>query len=221
MAKKVMASFLSKECAIFSTSIYGNKATKKTLSTLVKKLYDQQSWNEIHKVKEDKAKLLDDNGGSWLHVAAKKGQVDVVQKLLATRCCNTNVALTNGATALCAAVTHGHVETVQALLEGGASADVEYDNGMTPLYYAASAGYSLIVNELLAKDAVVNVSLRENGATPLSIAVEKGYLDIVQALLQKGAQVNVSYGDGVTPLYYAVYSGNRAIVKELLASLHG
>ena len=87
--------------------------------------------------------------------------------------------------------------------------------GKTPLHLAAAAGYTSMVELLLAKGADANAEDGE-GRTPLSYAVQKHYQPVAQRLLAAHANPNAGRSD--LPLAVAAYSGDMAALKLLLAN---
>jgi len=136
-----------------------------------------------------------------------------------------------------------HYDVAKLLLENGARAEVNAMGkfGRTPLHLASASGCADLVKLLIRYDAKVNVS-DTFGYTPLHYAAAAGYLhilaeiieeeqnifegfpracateytDIVEVLLIHGANVNAKNNKGVTPLHFAVSSGDVKIVKMLI-----
>lgn len=124
------------------------------------------------------------------------------------------------------AVNRGDVDEVRQLLAAGADvnarARVDSDHifpggapDETPLYLAAQAGFTPIVNVLLAYGAEVN-PLGLNGATPLYIAALNGHLDTLIALISAGADLNICDRRNVSPLAAAIPNGHVDIVRALI-----
>jgi ankyrin repeat protein len=82
-----------------------------------------------------------DSGITALHIAAMKGNTDIV-KMLLDKGANPNAAVTSGAekgsTPLMAAVAGGYVEIVKLLVAKGADVNAKDDHGLTALDYAAT-----------------------------------------------------------------------------------
>lgn len=86
------------------------------------------------------------------------------------------------------------------LLSPSYAVDVELTNkdGWTPLHCAASQGHLEIVQQLLARNAIVN-SRAADQATPLHVACRGGHARIVRALVAAGAAVGAKDAAGQLP----------------------
>ena len=91
-----------------------------------------------------------------------------------------------GGTVLRVAASMGEVETVQILLNAGATVDATTYHGSTPLWEAAYGGHILVIEALLRVEANVNAA-SSDGRTPLMVAASRGHADAVEALLEAGA----------------------------------
>lgn len=78
------------------------------------------------------------------------------------------------------------VQTVEALLAGGADPNAKYVTGGTVLFFAAQTCGPLVVQKLLDAGADPNVA-NAAGLTPLGMALLTRKIDIAEALIQKGA----------------------------------
>jgi ankyrin repeat protein len=146
------------------------------------------------------------------------------------------------------AVRQQAVETIDALLDGGAPIDQKAGDGTTALIVALQNGDAAIAKQLIARGADVN-AINGKGWTPLFLAVKNrsreigtvpnpiidpaALMDVIKVLVEKGADVNVRtkartdvYGatawlrePGATPLLRAAYCADLEVIKYLLA--HG
>ena len=129
-----------------------------------------------------------DEVDSTLHIAAKKGAVEIVEKLLNA---GAKVSLVNsyGYTALHVAITAGHTAIVEVLLNAGANPNATAGRRCekaTPLHFAAYAGNVELVDILLAAGANPSAATK-NGTTPMYWADRRGHVDVVLSLLNAGA----------------------------------
>lgn len=85
------------------------------------------------------------------------------------------------ATALHWASTNGHADTVEKLVELGASVFPTNQFGWTALHHAANWGYVDCVKALI-KAGADPMAKSESGSTPIEAASFKGYLPVVETI---------------------------------------
>jgi ankyrin repeat protein len=159
-----------------------------------------------------------------------------------------NANAKGGVTPLMLAVREKGVETIDALLGGGAPIDQKAGDGTTALIVALQNGDAAIAKTLIERGADVNAA-NGKGWTPLFLAVKNrsreigtvpnpiidpaALMDVVKMLVERGADVNArtkarsdQYGatawlrePGATPLLRAAYCADLEVIKYLLA--HG
>ncbi|KAI4897514.1 hypothetical protein NFI96_015906, partial [Prochilodus magdalenae] len=146
--------------------------------------------------------LTDRHGNTALHLAAQQKEGEMVQVLLRHRAVLdlTSVPNTAGLCPLHLAVLANSLNSVRALLEGGASAEVqECTCGRTALHLATEHdNVSLAGCLLLEGDAEVD-SLTYNGSTPLHIAAGRGSLKLSALLVAAGAD---PHKENYEPLFF-------------------
>ena len=123
-------------------------------------------------------------GMTPLHCAARAGNKEVAQFLLAKGADVNALEMGNGTPLLFAAMEN-HKDVVELLLAHGARVNLKTDDGWTPLHYAAQQGYYDIVELLLAKGADVNAKTN-NGWTPLGAAESQHRDNVAQFLREHG-----------------------------------
>jgi hypothetical protein len=96
------------------------------------------------------------------------------------------------------AASGGHGETVQALVDHGATIDSRDVQGRTPLAWAAQNGHADVVRRLLSAGAAVN-SRASGGWTPLHYAVDREHVETAQLLIDQGADVHARNSQGKSP----------------------
>jgi ankyrin repeat protein len=175
------------------------------------------------------ADVSDDGGFTALHYAASdKSGADMVRALLMHGAHPNPRTMKDsreyvyagvnptGATPLFLAASLGNVETVRALIAGGADPFMTTDKGTAPLHVATWGGSPYardwtedekknlleVTNLLVGLGADVN-SAGEHGWTPLHGAAYKGVDAVVQFLVEHGARIDVFDEYGQTPLSIA------------------
>ncbi|GKS78887.1 hypothetical protein wHma_08940 [Wolbachia pipientis] len=163
-----------------------------------------------------------------LHLAAEKGHKEVVEALL-DKGANVDAEDENGDTPLDLATTQdirtllqntdellkaagrGDIDTVNDLINQGASVNATDQDGKTPLHCAAKNSHEEVVEALLGKDGI-DVNLADkNKDTPLHSVLKKGNIDInvLNALLRKeGIDVNLADKNKDTPLHSVLKKDN-------------
>ncbi|KAL2090320.1 hypothetical protein ACEWY4_015008 [Coilia grayii] len=116
-----------------------------------------------------------------LSAVKEEHDMGVVKKLFSQGNVNAKASQA-GQTALMLAVSHGRHEMVRALLECGASVNVQDDEGSTALMCASEHGRAEIV-ALLLEQPDCDISVVDNdGSNALSIALEASHNDIAVLL---------------------------------------
>ncbi|XP_055954650.1 serine/threonine-protein phosphatase 6 regulatory ankyrin repeat subunit B-like [Patella vulgata] len=156
----------------------------------------------------------DKDGKTSLMVAAKRGNKDMVEKLLRAGC-NINLQDHGGKTALMYAVDSQHETILSLLLQKGADCNICDANGKTALMVAAETGRNGVVEKLLI--AGCNSNLQDHcGTTALMYAVYNQDETILSLLLQNGSDCNICDNNGQTALMVAAETGRNGVVEKLL-----
>eukprot|EP00931_Biecheleriopsis_adriatica_P022249 TRINITY_DN14351_c0_g3_i1.p1 TRINITY_DN14351_c0_g3~~TRINITY_DN14351_c0_g3_i1.p1 ORF type:complete len:1332 (+),score=258.53 TRINITY_DN14351_c0_g3_i1:260-3997(+) len=117
----------------------------------------------------------DDYGMTPLHRAAQAGAASIIPLLLeaaqAPACISAPAG--NGGTPIHFAARGGHLQTLDVLLETGASVNSKTDSGQTPLHWACAAGAESIVQPLLQRRADVE-SVDSRGQSVVDVASSSG-----------------------------------------------
>ncbi|MBU7592616.1 suppressor of fused domain protein [Metabacillus halosaccharovorans] len=145
--------------------------------------------SDINKVVEligSNAELLNMNTpfGSWLHVAASRGELAIVKKLIELGANVNMLGGVYGGGALNEAASAGHYDTVSYLLSCGADMDVS-EPERNPLFGAISNGHADIAKLLIESGIDIHVkytgkSMREMDA--LAFAKENDRKEIIELL---------------------------------------
>lgn len=156
-------------------------------------------------------------GNTLLTLAVDKGDIEVVNQLVAKNGVDVNKSTDDGFTALMLAIKNRNIEIVKLLLT---VKSIDINNsaiGVSPLMLAANNGDIEIVNELLKKPEInINNSI-DNGFTALMLATKKGYNEVVKKLLADNRiDINIKNNSGRTAFEIAVEQGHASVVELLL-----
>jgi len=114
---------------------------------------------------------------------------------------------------------NGRREVIEALLEKGASIDLQMKDGRTALMWASFQGHRKVVEVLLDRGARIDLQM-ENGWSALMVASNKGQREMVEVLLETGASIDLQDGRRETALMLASKTKShrhREVVEVLLA----
>lgn len=155
-------------------------------------------------------------GETPLHVAATSGKADAVEILL------NNNAKVDANASLGQPIHYAlpeHKDVVLLLVKNGADVNALDPESKTPLLLAVQGDQKDIVQFLIGAGANVNVSV--NGKSPLFVAVLNNNIEMVDLLIQNGAKIekdlNNTYSELNNPIVFAISSGNKDLIKTLLA----
>jgi uncharacterized protein len=170
------------------------------------------------------ARARDAQGNTPLMLSAIHGDVESL-RLLLDRGADVNATNKVGATALMRAATD-HAR-VALLLDRGADVHVRSAFGNTALLLAARPANSHRTVKLLLDRGADAKATNVFGATTLMAAAAGGDKETVRVLLEHGADPNAQsvpseagfvFGGGRSPLMWAAFRGNEAVIKQLLAA---
>ncbi|MDR0878441.1 MAG: ankyrin repeat domain-containing protein, partial [Treponema sp.] len=182
---------------------------------------------------------VDPQGRTILHLAGIAGNAQGIDKILAVK--NAAGKKDNdGKTALDLALarpdSRNHMEAAERLiLAGGYSENplfscfapavrssnynIRTADGLTPLHYAAGAGYAGLITFLIEKKADVNAK-SASGATPLHEAARSGNISVMESLIARGAEVNTQDAKGNSVLHIGIPPASHREAIALFLS-HG
>eukprot|EP00753_Platysulcus_tardus_P004221 PLAT12525.33.p1 GENE.PLAT12525.33~~PLAT12525.33.p1 ORF type:complete len:899 (-),score=435.88 PLAT12525.33:1405-4101(-) len=165
---------------------------------------------------------------SAMHMAADRGNLDVLQVLLRLRRdeLDFNTLTEEGRTPLMSAVASSQAAVVDWLLQLRKEEDAppalqtELETATaedgTALCMAANVGCVNIMEALIAAGADVNATT-EDKRSPLYLAAAGGFLDAVELLLGiEAVELDLASTSGKTPLFIAAERGLTQVVKLLL-----
>lgn len=173
-------------------------------------LADRSGYTALHYA------ALDATGAALVKALLDRGAAANARTTRDTRDNTTSGVSVKGATPLFLAASRGHVETVRALLAGGADPSIATDAGTAPLHVATWGGDPYfrdwteeekknlfeVTTLLVERGADVN-SAGEHGWTALHGAAYKGVDAVVRLLVERGARTEVLDEYGQTPLSIA------------------
>jgi len=155
--------------------------------------------------------------------AAKEGNAAQVRKLLKARAdvnYTESIPLVDGGTVdeispLMAATMAGSLDTVKALVAGGAWVNYLNSMAVNSLWIAAHNGNLEIVRHLAAHGGYINNSNSED-VTPLMTAAMNGHIEVVKFLVGEKAALDAVHKEGDTALMFAVARGHTDIARFLI-----
>jgi len=150
------------------------------------------------------------------HFAASLGNVEVMEFLLASGV-DKNERDADGNSALMWVVSSdGSEDLMDALVDHGASVNLQNFRGETALFTACARGLEDKVEFLLESGADVHIADLD-GATPLhAAAAGQGDASLISLLVRYGASVKAGDDEGDTPLHWAVREGRMEAVQALV-----
>ena len=121
-----------------------------------------------------------------------------------------------GMRAVSFAAKRGELDVLRACQDAGADFYAEDDNGVTPLMHAAAAGQNQALLFLIEGRDFINAvdNCHQNA---LIHASRGGHIDCAESLLKAGAESEYVDSKGNTPLIWAVFNNDFAMVDALLA----
>lgn len=128
-------------------------------------------------------------GDTALHLAAAKGNIEIVSTILEQGTALENDARdSDDATPMMLAASEGHLEVVHKLIKYGADPNLVDRLGWSALHHAAANGHSVLVSYLMNKCKKSLIFARDSsGCSPLWLAANKADPETVRLLLLQGA----------------------------------
>ena len=175
---------------IYLLILLQSKGHTQTISLPIQRDDIEQVWSFI----DIDLNKVDKYGNTVLHTAASRGQIDIIESLIALQITQTmNIHQTDhfGNTPLNSAIRSGHKAISQMLIDLGMDVNTTNRFG-TPLHNAARLGKINLVKLLI--DSGADLNKRDSfGKTPLHDAARSRKNEVVGLLLSHGADLDNSY----------------------------
>ncbi|KFQ83404.1 Ankyrin repeat and SOCS box protein 3 [Phoenicopterus ruber ruber] len=156
------------------------------------------------------------SGWNSLHQASFQGCTEIMKILLekgASKECEDDF----GITPLFVAAQYGKLESLRLLVSHGADVNCQAKDRATPLLIAAQEGHAECVELLLSKGADPNLYCNEdNWQLPIHAAAQMGHKKILELLIPITDRICDKGKGKVSPVYSAVYGGNKECLEMLL-----
>ncbi len=155
-------------------------------------------------------------GCSVLWIGASLGNAEVVQTLIQYGAAVDQQDTITITSPLWVATSNANYDTVKALLEADADANLIDKDGWSPLLLAATNGECQICRLLIEHGAEVNFRDDAWGWSPIHIAALHGHVDTMEELIKSGADINMVTNEDSTPIQAAITNVHTLATKVLL-----
>ncbi|KIW87754.1 uncharacterized protein Z519_11728 [Cladophialophora bantiana CBS 173.52] len=158
--------------------------------------------------------VVDEAGNPLLHVAIRKGRLEIIKHLVEKGVQVATVNTKSHDTTLHCAIRNGSIEVVKYIIEKGPALINTPNKNETPLALAAREK-RLDLIEPLVKNGARTEAKDHHGRTPLHNAVLAKDMEMLRRLVKVGAKVETHDTAGRTPLHSAVVAKDVASIKVL------
>ncbi|XP_052794595.1 uncharacterized protein LOC128227786 [Mya arenaria] len=139
---------------------------------------------------------LDNRGDNPIHLAARRGKLEIIKKMVQAGASVNQQNKAGGNTAMHYAAKYGYLDVVRYLQSTGADLNPYNSEGETPLHKAVQGQSMEVIETLVELGMDKNIANKVNGDTPLHTALQAGAQESMEALLIVGAKTNVLNRDG-------------------------
>lgn len=166
--------------------------------------------------------IRDDHDVTAMHVAARKGHIEVLIYLVENKLVEGIPRAKNGATPAHDAAGTGNLECLRYIMTQTIASPNDVDGAnSTPLHWAVQGGHLKVVQWLVIQANAAIDTVSKTGVTVYHIAAAKNHFEIMRWLTlyayknhQKPRRlVNTKDRNGATPIYHAAHAGNANIIK--------
>lgn len=171
-----------------------------------------QIMESLVRANSDVTTVADQQGITALHIAAFRGDCDIIRFLLDAKA-DPSAATNTGRTPVHIAASRGHLKALDILLEANATFMTRTTLGCTPLHLTYMKGSVETAKRLIQAGANV-LEPAGKGVSALSLA--SAHCKMVKYLVDAGADVNEVNTDGSTVLHEASREGHLETVEVLL-----
>ncbi len=151
-----------------------------------------------------------------LHVAAMKGNMDILKLLFNAGLTNMNVVDEHHKqTPMHVAASWKRLDCIEFLKQNGANVNAKDGRGQTPLHLAAKCGAPTIVEWLLNNGANPR-EINNEYNLPWMVALNENQSDVVKLLLNHQGLTPLDEANEVHPLLLACLSGHLKVIQFLM-----
>ena len=163
------------------------------------------------------ARMRDEAGTTMLHVAAKRGDLQMAERLLASGA-DLDAINDEGYTPLMCSFASRDRKTVKLLLTSGARI-FGGDSHLCRMTFEGILAGGDSIRGLLTSEDLTTLAERwkETDTTPLHLAARKRAARIVEMLLAQGADINAISDSNETPVVCALRSGDEETARILFS----
>ncbi|XP_019687805.1 ankyrin repeat and death domain-containing protein 1A isoform X8 [Felis catus] len=166
-----------------------------------------------HSVK-DKEPFCLQEGNTALHLAASRGHLTVLQRLVDIRL-DLEEQNVKKQSCLHYAALGGSEDVARALIHAGGHTNIADHQGASPMHLAVRHNFPALVQLLI--DAGSDLDATDNRQqTPLHLAAEHAWQDIAEMLLVTGVNLNLRDKQGKTALAVAARSNHISLVDMII-----
>lgn len=154
---------------------------------------------------------FDNDGLNCAHLAAKNGNLQMLEKFIAAGA-DPSARDSTGHNALYYAAANGHSDVIRYLITSNMNIAIDKAENSwdSPLHAASRSGFYLVVEQLLKHGAQPDIPSRFSKSTPLHFAAVSGYHRIIQALILAGADPLRSDSLGIHAFSYTTCYDTQA-----------